>query len=96
MQTQDLVMARLEHLESMLNQLINRERVKEYYSTDEIAKLLGKAEFTVREWCRLGRINAQKRQSGRGKFLAWVVSHAEMVRFQREGLLGNSRQKPLM
>ena len=92
MQTQDLVMARLEHLENLLNQLINRERVKEYYSTDEVAKLLGKAEFTVREWCRLGRINAQKRQSGRGKFQAWVVSHAELVRFQREGLLGISRR----
>jgi hypothetical protein len=92
MQTQDLVMARLEHLENLLNQLINRERVKEYYSTDEVANLLGKAEFTVREWCRLGRINAQKRQSGRGKFQAWVVSHAELVRFQREGLLGISRR----
>ena len=46
-----------------------------------------KAEFTVRAWCRLGRVNAHKRTSGRGAYESWVISHAEFLRFQRDGLL---------
>jgi hypothetical protein len=61
--------------------------VKDWYSTEEFARLAGKAEFTVREWCRHGRVRAQKRLSGRGASSAWVVSHAELLRYQREGLL---------
>lgn len=87
MQEREIVLARLDHLEELLHQLLNRQRVKDWYTTEEVAKLLGKAEFTVREWCRLGRIHAKKRQSGRGKFQAWVVSNEELVRFQRDGLL---------
>jgi hypothetical protein len=67
--------------------LINQRRVQEFYSPGEAAALLGKAEFTVREWCRLGRVHAEKRRSGRGRSLEWVISHAELVRIQREGLL---------
>jgi hypothetical protein len=57
---------RLERIESLLTLLVERQRTKEWYTTEELARLLGKAEFTVREWCRLGRIRAAKRQSGRG------------------------------
>jgi hypothetical protein len=78
---------RLEKIESLLAVLVERERVRDWYSTDEFARIVGKAEFTVREWCRLGRIHAEKRRSGRGAFPAWVVSHIEMLRYQREGLL---------
>jgi hypothetical protein len=78
---------RLENIESMLAMLVERETAKEWYSTAEVAQLAGKAEFTVREWCRQGRINAEKRMSGRGAYPAWVVSHAELLRYQREGLL---------
>lgn len=78
---------RLERIEAALEVLLRRQTIKEWYSTQEAAEILGKAEFTVREWCRLGRIHAEKRNSGRGKFHAWVISHAELQRFQREGLL---------
>ena len=54
---------------------------------EEFAQLLGKATFTVRAWCRLGRIRAEKRLSGRGAFPAWCISHQELLRYQREGLL---------
>ena len=60
---------------------------REWYSVEELAKQLGKATFTVREWCRLRRIHAEKRNSGRGPHAAWVVSHKELDRLQREGLL---------
>jgi Helix-turn-helix domain len=77
----------LEKIEAMLNVLVERQRVREWYSTDEFAQMVGKAEFTVREWCRHGRIHAEKRMSGRGAFPAWVISHQEVLRYQREGLL---------
>jgi hypothetical protein len=78
---------RLERIEGMLVLLIEQQQVREWYSTDQFAQLVGKAEFTVREWCRLGRVRAEKRRSGRGAFAAWVVSHEELQRYQREGLL---------
>jgi hypothetical protein len=78
---------RLERIESMLVRLVERQSVKDWYTTEELARLLGRAEFTVREWCRLGRINAEKRRSGRGAIPAWVISHQELLRYQRHGLL---------
>ena len=77
----------LERLERIERLLLDQKTVKDWYSTDEAATLLGKAEFTVREWCRLHRVNAEKRRSGRGKHCAWVISRQELIRFQRDGLL---------
>jgi Helix-turn-helix domain len=67
--------------------LLSQRTVKDFYTTAEVATLLGKAEFTVREWCRNGRVRAQKQGSGRGKHQAWVIAHGELQRLQREGLL---------
>lgn len=78
---------RLDRIEGMLATLVERQTIRDYYSTDEFARLVGKAEFTVREWCRLGRIRAEKRQSGRGAHPAWAISHQELLRYQKEGLL---------
>jgi hypothetical protein len=61
---------RLDRIEGMLVALVERQVVKDWYSTEESARIVGKAEFTVREWCRLGRIKAEKRGSGRGPFRA--------------------------
>ena len=61
-----------------------------YHGADDdeaFAHLVGKACFTVREWARLGRIKGQKRGSGRGAHAAWVFSHEELQRYQRDGLL---------
>lgn len=84
---------RLTKIEAMLAVLVDRETAKEWYSTDEFARLVGKAEFTVREWCRHGRVKAEKRNSGRGAFPAWCISHQELLRYQREGLLPPNRQR---
>src|SRR5262245_37700140 len=78
---------RLDRIEAALNTLIQQRTVKDWYSTHEIAQILGKAEFTVREWCRLGRIHAQKRACGRGPTQEWMISHEELVRYQNHGLL---------
>jgi hypothetical protein len=81
------VLERLCRIEQVLAILVERQTVKDWYTTDEFAKLVSKAEFTVREWCRNGRVKAEKRRSGRGAFAAWVISHEELLRYQREGLL---------
>ena len=77
---------RLEKIEFMLAVLVERQQVRDWYSTEQVAQALGKAEFTVREWCRRGRISAEKKVSGRGAHAAWAISYAEFERFQREGL----------
>jgi hypothetical protein len=82
-----MLLDRLGRIEAALQALAARQAVKDYYSTEEAAGVLGRAEYTVREWCRLGRVRAQKKGSGRGKYQGWVVSHEELQRVQREGLL---------
>lgn len=78
---------RLERIETMLTTLIEREVAREWYSVEEFARDVGLAEFTVREHCRLGRLKAEKKRSGRGAHAAWAISHDELIRFRREGLL---------
>jgi hypothetical protein len=78
---------RLDRIESLLQLLIEQRTIKEWYSTAEVAKLLGKAEFTVREWCRLGRIRARKKECGRGIAGEWIISHEELTRVRNESLL---------
>ncbi len=87
MEQLQFVLDRLDRIESSLSMLVDRQTGKEWYTTAEIAKLLGKSEFTVREWCRHRRLSAQKRVSGRGKYQSWVISHEELLRYQRDGLL---------
>ena len=78
---------RLNRIEEALRLLLQQRVEQTYYSTADAAKILGKAEFTVREWCRLGRIRAEKRSCGRGNSREWMISHAELERIQAEGLL---------
>jgi DNA-directed RNA polymerase specialized sigma24 family protein len=79
--------AQLERIESILQMLVERQQVKEWYSTSEAANLLGVSPWTVREWCRLGRCHAKKKHSGRGAHPSWTVSQEEILRIQRDGLL---------
>lgn len=86
MNIQDLA-ERLDRIENSLQQLATQRLVKEYYSTSEVARLVKRSEFTVREWCRLGRIAAEKRACGRGRSQEWMIPYDELMRFQCEGLL---------
>jgi len=78
---------RLEKIEMLLVSLVERERTREWYSVEEFSRIVGRAEFTCREWCRHGRISAKKKESGRGAHASWAISHLELLRFQKEGLL---------
>lgn len=90
----NLLLAQLDRIEAALAALLRQRTAKEYYTTEEAARLLGLAEFTVRNYCRLGRIRAEKKGSGRGRYQSWVVSHAEIERVRREGLLPLGRAAP--
>jgi hypothetical protein len=78
---------RLQKIEALLIVLVEGQQTQEWYTTREFALLVVKAEFTIRQYCRLGRLRAEKRQSGRGAHPAWVISHAELERYRRHGLL---------
>ena len=78
---------RLERIESILVALADHQRVHEWYSVEEFARIVKRSEFTCREWCRHGRIQGQKKASGRGAHRSWAISHEELQRYQREGLL---------
>ena len=78
---------RLSRIEKASARLVHQETAKEWYATEEVAEILGKAPFTVREWCRNRRVKAAKRDCGRGTSREWVISHAELTRIRNEGLL---------
>jgi excisionase family DNA binding protein len=78
---------RLEKIEALLCVLVERAQVRDWYTTEEFARLVGRDRFTVREWARQHRIRAAKKRSGRGAYAQWVVSHDELLRYRREGLL---------
>ena len=81
------VCERLDRIEDILRRLAQERVAQKFYSTADVAKLVSKAEFTVREWCRQRRIHAEKRPCGRGNSQEWMISHDELLRIQAEGLL---------
>src|SRR5687767_3771528 len=85
------VIERLARIEQALQDIVQQRAIKEWYTTSEVAELLNRAEWTVREWARLGRIRASKRQCGRGNSQEWIVSHEELQRVRNEGLRPDPR-----
>src|SRR4051794_28648580 len=79
-----VILERLDRIEKLL---LDQKTIKDWYTTTEVGDILNKSEYTVREWCRLGRVRATKRPCGRGKSKEWVVSHEELTRLRNEGLL---------
>ena len=86
---------RISGMEAMLleiHQMLAGQRPKkDWYTVREVAEILERSEFTVREWCRLGRVYADKRACGRGHSQEWIVSAEELKRIRNEGLLPSKR-----
>ena len=87
----EILLNQLRRIEDKLDSLVRQQEIKNFYSTNDIARIMTRAEFTVRQWCRLGRIKAEKRACGRGLTKEWMVSHQELLRLQSEGLLPERR-----
>ena len=89
--SQDEIVALLAQMDGRITELrdllLSQRAVKDWYTTAEAAEVLGRAEFTVREWCRHNRIQAEKRQCGRGRSQEWMISHDELTRVRNVGLL---------
>ncbi len=81
------LLERLQRIEAKLDSIVSQQTIQEFYSTVQVAQLLDRSTYSVREWCRLGRVRAEKRRCGRGNTREWMVSHAELLRIRSEGLL---------
>lgn len=77
----------LHRIEAKLDNIVQQQTSQEFYSTLQVAEILNRSPYSVREWCRLGRVRAQKRRCGRGNTREWMVSHEELLRIRSEGLL---------
>ena len=82
---------RLDMIEQLLREIHSNAPTnrfsKDWFTIAESAEMLNRAEFTVREWCRNGRVNARKRSTGRGRTLEWMLSRKEIERIMNCGLL---------
>jgi hypothetical protein len=66
---------------------------KEFYTTEEFAGVSGLLPDTITTYCRLGKLNATKTVVGRGATGEWRISHAERLRYEKEGLLREDRPR---
>jgi excisionase family DNA binding protein len=75
------VLRRLDEIQASLAVLVAQRAVKAWYTTAEVAQILGKSDYTVREYCRKGQVRAEKSANGRG----WLISHDELTRLRNHG-----------
>jgi len=78
----DPIEQRLTRIESMLKALLDQKTVKDFYSTQEVAEIIGRSEYTVREWCRKQQVPAVKARNGRG----WLLSQETLLRLRNGAL----------
>ena len=79
---------RMGRLEQLVTEVLKQEGPsKEFYTVEEFGKLVELSSYTVREHCRLGRLQAVKAAGGRGGIPEWRIPHAELVRYRSHGLL---------
>jgi hypothetical protein len=83
----EIILERLERIEAALATLIDQRQVQDWYDTKTAGDILGRSAYSVREWCRLGRVRAEKRSCGRGTSKEWMISHEELMRIKAQGLL---------
>lgn len=59
---------------------------KEHFTVKEAAAELGKTAYTVREWCRFGRIKAEVLQGPVKRDDKFLIHRDEISRYRRDGL----------
>jgi hypothetical protein len=83
--------AQLDDMRTMIFQihgmLSSPKEARAWYSVEEVAAMLKRSPYTVREWCRHGRIDAEKRSERRGGAEMWRISANEVARYRDEGFL---------
>jgi hypothetical protein len=79
------ILRRLMALERQVRRLADGQ-TREHFTVAEAAAYLGRAEWTVRQWCNVGRCQATKRHCRGGK-REWVLTAAEVERLKAEGPL---------
>ncbi|WP_152050228.1 helix-turn-helix domain-containing protein [Tautonia marina] len=77
----------IEAIRGLLDELLGRQSVQDFYSTDEFAEIIERRPKTVRDYCNEGRLKGIKKASGHGLSKDWAIPHAELERYRREGLL---------
>lgn len=77
----------IESIVARLAELQAQRKVKDYYSPNEFAEIVGLSPDTVREHLRNRRILGEHRHgTGRGNKPEWRISHAELERYRSDGL----------
>ena len=83
---EEAFVAIVERLDLIIEQLTrDREREedkdRQRFTTSQAAKRLNKSPWTVREWCRLGQVRAERIKLGRsGNRLEWRINADEVIR----------------
>lgn len=71
----------LTNIKTPLAALVERQTGKDTYEFEEFSRAASRSPSAS------GRIRAEKKSSGRGAHIRWVVSHDELLRYRRQGLL---------
>ena len=86
------VVALLKRIDIKLDGLIAQRTIQRYYSVSQFAERVNKSCFTIRQHCINRRIVAEKRQTGRGRSLEWMIPHQSLEVYLSEGLLPDERR----
>jgi transposase len=82
------IQQRLEAVEGLMAEIkksLLSSTVRDSYTVEQAAKRLGKAEWTVRQWCNKGLVPGAQKVHGRGRQGEWRVPHEALVRLETEG-----------
>lgn len=71
-----------QELRRELREYTSRMAKKEFYTTEEFARLVNMKPKTIRDNCNSGRLKGQKK----GHSNEWALPHSELERFASEGL----------
>jgi hypothetical protein len=89
----DSTAAKIRERLTRIEKLLADHQTRDYYTTAEAARLLSRATYTVRAWCRDGRARAEKRNTVRGGAAEWTIPREELEYLRSRGprLVSGSR-----